>query len=190
MDKEVALLVIFDAKASRAPQFSRSLSKTQYLQFQSQSLAMRSRYKAHLSMGDLLRQIHTFQGGNTLKRKAQSQLPLADKRLEALYEGTMEPELIAMLTQADLSSRYHQIMEANLQALEDYVLCPYAGKVTLFQSIQASQGEHYGWDLLARGGVEIHRIPGTHLSMLEEPNVAGLAKVLKACIDSADRGLG
>jgi hypothetical protein len=40
----------------------------------------------------------------------------------------MEPELIAMLTQTDLSSRYHQIMEANLQALEDYVLCPMRGK--------------------------------------------------------------
>lgn len=92
-----------------------------------------------------------------------------------------------MLTQDDLSSLYHQIMEANLQAFEDYSLCSYAGKVDLFQSIRACQGEYYGRDLLAKGGVEIHRIPGTHLSMLDETNVAVLAEELKACIDGADR---
>jgi thioesterase domain-containing protein len=82
MDKEVALLVIFDAKPLRALNLA-AHSKTQYLQFQSQSLAMRSRHEAHQSMGDLMRRIHTFQGGSALKRKNR-QISLADKRLEAL----------------------------------------------------------------------------------------------------------
>jgi thioesterase domain-containing protein len=39
------------------------------------------------------------------------------------------------------------------------------------------------WHELARGGLEIHHVPGNHSEMLEEPNVEVLAKALKQCID-------
>jgi hypothetical protein len=38
---------------------------------------------------------------------------------------------------------------------------------------------------MALGGVEIHQVPGDHLSMFQEPHVQVLAEKLRACIDKA-----
>jgi hypothetical protein len=38
---------------------------------------------------------------------------------------------------------------------------------------------------MALGGVEIHEVPGDHLSMFQEPHVQVLAEKLRACIDKA-----
>ncbi len=40
------------------------------------------------------------------------------------------------------------------------------------------------WRELAKGGFEVHRVPGRHIDMMDEPNVQVLAKVLKQCIDN------
>ena len=42
-----------------------------------------------------------------------------------------------------------------------------------------------GWGRLAAGGVEVHDMPGDHLSMLSEPNVRTVASTLRACLDRA-----
>jgi thioesterase domain-containing protein len=39
-----------------------------------------------------------------------------------------------------------------------------------------------GWRGLARGGVELHRVPGNHASIMNEPIVGQLAERLRACI--------
>jgi aspartate racemase len=39
--------------------------------------------------------------------------------------------------------------------------------------------------LLVKGGLEIHDVPGDHLSMLQEPNISVLAERLKACIQQS-----
>jgi thioesterase domain-containing protein len=36
-----------------------------------------------------------------------------------------------------------------------------------------------GWQRLTSGRVDVHHIPGNHLSMLKEPNVASLAEWLR-----------
>jgi aspartate racemase len=35
------------------------------------------------------------------------------------------------------------------------------------------------------GELEIHEVPGTHLGILEEPNVQVLAEKLRVCMDKA-----
>jgi thioesterase domain-containing protein len=40
---------------------------------------------------------------------------------------------------------------------------------------------------MTTAGIDIHRIPGTHITMREEPNVALLAKKLSECLEEAQR---
>jgi thioesterase domain-containing protein len=49
----------------------------------------------------------------------------------------------------------------------------------------ANNGPHYGWNDLAAGGVEVHDVPGTHNSMVQEPHVRALAEKLEQCLDRA-----
>ncbi len=76
----------------------------------------------------------------------------------------------------------------NWQASEDYVPQVYTGRITLFQAKEANLDFSYypvtqlGWGELAAGGLDIYEIPGSHLSMVQEPHVQVLAEKLSACL--------
>jgi thioesterase domain-containing protein/SAM-dependent methyltransferase/acyl carrier protein len=65
----------------------------------------------------------------------------------------------------------------------------YPGLVTLLRAEAAAStaGEdpRWGWDRVARGGVELHLVPGGHHDLLKEPNVARIAATLQACLERA-----
>ncbi|MFY7799807.1 MAG: type I polyketide synthase [Dolichospermum sp.] len=68
----------------------------------------------------------------------------------------------------------------------------YSGRVNLFKAMDKSLSLTYkidplevGWKKFVTGELEIHEIPGTHMGILEEPNVQLLAEKLTACIDKA-----
>ena len=64
--------------------------------------------------------------------------------------------------------------------LEGYKHRPYAGRVSLFHSASGHQEiDPAYWQGLAHGGFEDHSIPGNHFTMLQEPNVSGLAEILQ-----------
>jgi thioesterase domain-containing protein/acyl carrier protein len=66
---------------------------------------------------------------------------------------------------------------------DQYVPRSFAGKVTLFrvrrQPLNRIRDPQLGWGRLAEGGVDIRLVPGTHSTVLSEPNVRGLAEALK-----------
>jgi len=82
-----------------------------------------------------------------------------------------------------------QVMAANSQAELSYVPHEYPGKITLFwcseQPIRADQDWRLGWSEVAGGGLEVHGIPGRHLTMLTEPNISVLAGELRAALQRA-----
>jgi thioesterase domain-containing protein len=82
-----------------------------------------------------------------------------------------------------------RVYQANSQATLNYVPQVYPNSITLLRtSIQSSiahQDPTLGWSQLAGGGVELHRVPGNHLTMLRKPYVQVLAEQLTACIDKA-----
>jgi thioesterase domain-containing protein/acyl carrier protein len=90
------------------------------------------------------------------------------------------------------SLRYIQVEEAHKRALGRYVVQPYSGKITLMRAadVEGTVGTRrnptLGWEPLAGGGLVIHDVPGTHISMFEEPNVRILAETLKAILPSSD----
>lgn len=82
------------------------------------------------------------------------------------------------------------IEEANLTAIQNYSVKMYPGKITLFQSLQRWTRRYHqtdmGWGSITTGGVEIHRCPGNHFSMILEPLVSILASKFKECLDKID----
>ena len=81
------------------------------------------------------------------------------------------------------------VRDANYLASSRYVPQDFAGKVTLFRVNEERVGRPeeptLGWQRLARGGVEIIEVAGTHTSLILEPHVQTLAKELKAALDRA-----
>jgi thioesterase domain-containing protein/acyl carrier protein len=77
----------------------------------------------------------------------------------------------------------------NVQALSNYEVKPYAGRVTLFRARHGSPRVHAdplrGWGDIA-DAVDVIEVPGTHNSMLEQPHVGALGEALSHCIARLD----
>jgi thioesterase domain-containing protein/acyl carrier protein len=78
---------------------------------------------------------------------------------------------------------------AHQRAIWDYVPKPYDGRLDLFRAINQKEiwepDSVLGWTELALGGIQVHDIPGDHISIIEEPNVGILAERLRQCLSKA-----
>lgn len=76
--------------------------------------------------------------------------------------------------------------QIHLNALVAHVERPYAGTVTLLrtrgQAAFCSFEEDFCWGKLARGGVRVKHIPGSHENIFVEPNVKFLAGTIEECL--------
>ena len=72
------------------------------------------------------------------------------------------------------------------QARKRYVPQVYSGYITVFQATEQPPGfaidSRHGWGEIAKGGLEIYKIPGHHTSIMQSPK---LAKKLAECIEKA-----
>ncbi|MTJ47693.1 non-ribosomal peptide synthetase/type I polyketide synthase [Dolichospermum sp. UHCC 0259] len=94
------------------------------------------------------------------------------------------------ITRSLPSLRTLNVATANSQALRSYVPSSvYPGKLTLFKATD-SQPEHFvqdrecGWDQITHQ-VEIYEVPGTHTTVMQEPNVKVMAEKLIICLQKA-----
>ena len=75
-----------------------------------------------------------------------------------------------------------------MRAVESYVPRPYAGPLTVFRADRSfwdspeALASRLGWASVAEGGVDLHDVPGTHLSILDRENVGVLADHLRRLI--------
>jgi len=72
----------------------------------------------------------------------------------------------------------------------DYVPTSYGGRIVVLRARRQPRNRirdpHLGWSKLAKGGVDVHFIPGDHGTVLKEPHVQGLAAALKKCLRQHD----
>lgn len=65
---------------------------------------------------------------------------------------------------------------------------PYGGKITLFRTLDKDSAyemdEDLGWSVVAQDGVDVHYVPGLHLTIFSDENVPTLAKKVEECIQS------
>ena len=82
----------------------------------------------------------------------------------------------------------YKMSNISLRAILDYVPRPYSRQVTLIRPEEdiANRADTVpAWEKVCVGGLKIHKMPGTHLTMVREPNVKILAEILTGCIESA-----
>jgi thioesterase domain-containing protein/acyl carrier protein len=84
-----------------------------------------------------------------------------------------------------------KLWQTHIQALVDHIEQPYDGRVVLFrtrgQPILCSFEEDFCWGRLARQGVQIVRVPGSHENIFMEPNVKVLARELARHLPQAEQ---
>ncbi len=94
-----------------------------------------------------------------------------ESRLQLMDESVISPML--------------QIIYAHAKAAYRYVPKVYPDRVTLFTAIeQPNVADHdptLGWSALANN-IQLHSVPGNHLSFLKQPHVQILAQKLRQCL--------
>ncbi|HEB83354.1 MAG TPA: alpha/beta fold hydrolase, partial [Gammaproteobacteria bacterium] len=77
------------------------------------------------------------------------------------------------------SSIYHgKITMLRVQNIDDY-------EYTGYKEHPELSNPTFGWDKLSSHEVDVHFVPGTHMTMVAKPHVQELAKTLRRCLDSA-----
>ena len=68
----------------------------------------------------------------------------------------------------------------------EYSPKPYPGRIHLFRAEGRTRefgaDTTLGWDEIARDGVEVHHVPGKHVTILDNPHVVTLAKEIERCL--------
>ena len=120
------------------------------------------------------------------------------------YFRRMAPELFRQLflrpagregsleSQVPRSEVFLRVFQENAAAMFAYAPRPYAG-VVFFHARErdAINPPHpeLAWIPLATEGVEVHVVPGNHVTMLTEPHVRGLAKKLRSTLEEERPGM-
>jgi thioesterase domain-containing protein len=117
-----------------------------------------------------------------------SHIPITEEELKPLAS---DERLLHIMTKAgplgmfrnmDLNhmKRYVEIARNHTRACLLYKPMPYAGRIVLFKTDTGDHADtNHGWDDLALLGLDVLRVPGTHLNMLEPPHVQFLATHLE-----------
>jgi thioesterase domain-containing protein len=91
--------------------------------------------------------------------------------------------LPARLQGGRLRARIFAVMDAQRRAERRYQLKPFPGKIVYFWCRESwfctLRDPRLGWREVARGGFILHRVPGYHHLVLEEPHVRVLARKLR-----------
>src|SRR5579883_1014783 len=86
-----------------------------------------------------------------------------------------------------------EVIDANILAAETYDFPVYSGQITLLRTEDQNRSDavgmrydpQYGWGHLATGGVDTYYIPGSHSSLLEEPHIQEVVRIMKVCLTQA-----
>jgi amino acid adenylation domain-containing protein len=119
--------------------------------------------------------------GRKLKEKLQARIGHSEKPRENL-------RLDDVLDLTNYPRDYVKYAQTHWQALLHYHPKPYSGHIHLFRARKqglSNFNHNLGWDKLVDDRVIVNIIPGTHETMLQEPNVQNLAGILRGLLDDA-----
>jgi thioesterase domain-containing protein/acyl carrier protein len=111
--------------------------------------------------------------------------------LEVLLERLRAADFLPPGAGVSQLRRILRVYQANTLAARRYEPGRYPDRVTVFRAADvpteaAGQLEpDLGWGRVSRDGVDVHTVPGDHITMLAEPNVHELARRLKTALENA-----
>jgi thioesterase domain-containing protein len=93
---------------------------------------------------------------------------------------------ISITSHLNDENEHLEVIDANVQALGEYVFQAYPGDITLLRTEEKNRDEavgveydrYFGWKDIILGELDMDYIPGSHLSVLQEPHVRTLAEKL------------
>jgi thioesterase domain-containing protein len=119
-----------------------------------------------------------------------------DDRLTFLVNQAKAADLVPADFGVDQARRMLEVAKVNYRAVEAYAPASFSGRVDLFRAelgrdFAASQTDDIalGWSRWA-STVDVHFVPGTHRTMIQEPQVESLAERLRACLGAAGKRAG
>ena len=165
--EEIALLVLFDAYNPARPPQRYTLAERVKLRFQ---------YASRLAPGEQIRYFARKFDGHVKKWQGRFQ-KMRYRSLSIDVDAGVVPNEFRQL----------HVVLALERARDAYKPRAYPGRITLFRATTPSDYSYYtpdyiadiGWTELAEGGLEIHNIPGDHISIFDEPNVRMTAEKLR-----------
>ncbi|MEV5687424.1 amino acid adenylation domain-containing protein [Streptomyces sp. NPDC052164] len=103
--------------------------------------------------------------------------------LDLLERAALVPEGI----RDDMRDRI-RVFEANTRALLGHRPGPVDGRLVLLSARQRPRRpKTRSWRVLARGGFELHTVPGDHHTMMQQPHLTALAESLRSILDRLGR---
>jgi thioesterase domain-containing protein len=113
-----------------------------------------------------------------------------DEQLLYIMEQAKKANIMPQELTLTQVKRSLQNFRSRVRAGKDFMPEPYPGKVTLFKcehieprNVETLQADpSWGWSEISSEPVDIHSVPGSHETMVIEPDVRVLAEKLNACI--------
>jgi amino acid adenylation domain-containing protein len=159
--QEVAILALLDSRVESAKQSTIEASKERV----TRTIAFNLRYAFHIGLLTFIRQKF-----RNLRMRANIRFWTIKNSLG------VKP-----------SARSLDVEEAFLLALRNYVPQSYDGDANLFRAkdeLCSYSDPTLGWGGLVKGRLEILEISGDHDTILHEPHIGMLARVLNSCLDA------
>ncbi|HEX3130157.1 MAG TPA: amino acid adenylation domain-containing protein [Thermoanaerobaculia bacterium] len=113
----------------------------------------------------------------------------AEAGLEILLERLRAADFLPPGAGVGQLRRILKVYQGNTLAAKRYVPARYPDRVTVFKAsevpAEVQQAPDLGWGRISGEAVDVHAVPGDHITMLAEPNVHELARRLKAVLEDA-----
>ncbi|ODG99848.1 non-ribosomal peptide synthetase [Nostoc sp. KVJ20] len=128
------------------------------------------------------------QGPSYLWQKAVKWIYWRKRHIQNKYNRYLE-ELLNLPE----NDKHLKSIDANTQAVSEYIFSPYLGQAILLRTEDQNRSEaigtqydpQFGWGDIVTGELNIHYLPGSHLEILKEPHVQVLAEILGNCLTQA-----
>ncbi|WP_052754408.1 thioesterase domain-containing protein [Calothrix sp. 336/3] len=100
------------------------------------------------------------------------------------------PHIADVTKDLDAEDLHVKVAEANALAFSNYDYLTYDGSLTLLRTEDKNRSQAlgmkydslFGWGEVVTGEIDLDYIPGSHLSLLQEPNVQVVAEKLQICL--------
>jgi thioesterase domain-containing protein len=110
----------------------------------------------------------------------------SDELLSYVLQRAVEAGVVPGDIQLAHARRLFEVFKINVQAMQNYRPEASSTRVTLFKAGEQEEAdETMGWGALTSGEIEIHRVRGSHFTIVREPYVRSLAEQLADCINRA-----
>ena len=130
------------------------------------------------------------QGQSRQLHRHLRRMPDHKTRIDYLYESGRKIGRIPPNYTLDGLRRMYEVMDTHVDALALYQAHSYWGPATFLRCEERSESDimpYESWSTVVRGAFSSYDVPGKHSTLMEEPNVQAVARILQMCLPEKAR---